>query len=43
MDEVEDSLEREKKAKGDVEVTSNFAIKKNIVWYNMITWSSCRS
>lgn len=32
MDEVEDSLEREKKAKGDVEVTSNFAIK-NVVWY----------
>ena len=28
LDEVEDSLEREKKAKGDVEVTSNFAIKK---------------
>ena len=42
MDEVEDSLEREKKAKGDVEVTSNFAMKKNSVWY-MITWSSCRS
>ena len=42
MDEVEDSLEREKKAKGDVEVTSNFAMKKTIVWY-MITWSSCRS
>ena len=35
MDEVEDSLEREKKAKGDVEV-------KNIVLY-MITSSSCRS
>ena len=41
MDEVEDSLEREKKAKGDVEVTSNFAIK-NVVLY-MITSSSCRS
>ena len=31
MDEVEDSLEREKKAKGDVEVTSNFAMKKYCV------------
>ena len=41
MDEVEDSLEREKKAKGDVEVTSNFAIKKVVLY--MITWSCCRS
>ena len=32
MDEVEDSLEREKKAKGDVEVTSNFAMKKKILF-----------
>ena len=31
LDEVEDSLEREKKAKGDVEVTSNFAMKKYCV------------
>ena len=41
MDEVEDSLEREKKAKGDVEVTSNFAMCCVVLY--MITWSSCRS
>ena len=38
MDEVEDSLEREKKAKGDVEVTSNFAIKKYCVVHDNIVF-----